>query len=108
MPTEVAVVRRARFEKPLRCGDVGISVGTLKMWAFKVLIGVGDPDPGHRVNDALSPFGPVAGFVGVFDPQHERATKALRQRPVHQGCPRAADMEEAGRRGGESEARTGP
>ena len=64
-----------------------------------------DADPRERVDDPLGPLRPVAGLVGVFDAQHERAAESLREGPVVQRRARPADVEEAGRRWGESESR---
>ncbi len=78
---------------------------TLEVRALEVLVVGGDPDPRQRVDDPLRPLGAVAGLVGVLDPQHEGTAEAASQRPVVQRRARPTDVERAGRRRRETEAR---
>ncbi len=62
----------------------------------------GDAQPFQPIEDGIdrSLRGTLA--VGILDPQQHLAAPAACVEPVEQGCARAADMEESGRRGGEA------
>ena len=103
---QVAVVRLAVGVQALGRGDVGRGVGALEVRALEHRVVGADAQPGQGVDDALGPLGPVAGLVGVLDPQHERAAELAGQRPVVERRARPADVEEPRRRRCDAEAGT--
>ena len=60
-------------------------------------------EPAQRVEDLLDVLGRRALAVGVLDAQDERAAGVARGEPVVERRPRAADVQRAGRRGGEAD-----
>ena len=63
-----------------------------------------EAEPFHAVQDRLDRFGRGALAVGVLDAQDERAAVAARVQPAEKRRAHAADVQEAGRAGGESGA----
>ena len=63
------------------------------------------PEPAQAVEDDVHGFLRVARGVGVLDAQDERAAGVAGVKPVEQGRARAADVQEAGRAGGKTNAR---
>ena len=63
-----------------------------------------DPDPAEAVEDLPDGILDVPLLVGVVDPQDELAAVMAGQQPVEQGRPHPADVQKAGRAGGESRA----
>ena len=96
---QVAVVRGALVEQPVRRRHVGAGVVALEMGALEVLVVGRDADPGERIDDSLRPLRTVPGLVGVLDPQHERAAALTGEGPVVQRRTCPTDMERAGGRG---------
>ena len=64
----------------------------------------GDAHPGQPVQDALRVFGQAAGTVRVLDADQELAAVMAAEQVVEQRGPYAADMQQAGRAGGEAGA----
>ena len=62
------------------------------------------PDPAEAVEDPADGVLDVPLLVGVVDPEDELAAVVAGQQPVEQGRPHPADVQEAGRAGGESGA----
>ena len=62
----------------------------------------GDAEPVEAVEDRLDRLLGGALAVGILDPQQHLAAAAARVEPIEQRRPRAADVEEAGGRGGEA------
>ena len=102
---QVAVVRGALVEQPVRRRHVGSRMVALEVGSLEAIIVGRDADPGERIDDPLRPLGAVPGLVGVLDPEHERAAALAGEGPVVQRRARPADMERAGRRRGETVAR---
>jgi hypothetical protein len=61
-----------------------------------------EAEPAHPVEDRVNRGLGGADAVGVFDPQQEAAAMVAGEEPVEQGRARAAQMQEAGRRGREA------
>ena len=61
-----------------------------------------EPEPVEAVEDRVDRGLGRALAVGVLDAQQERAAEALGVEPVEQRRARAADVQEAGRGGGEA------
>ena len=61
-----------------------------------------EPEPAHAVEDRVDRRLGRAGAIGILDAQQELAAVMAREQPVEQRGARAADMEEAGRRGREA------
>ncbi len=93
---QVAVVRVPVGEQTPSRGEMRFGVVALEVRAFEVGIVGRHTDPGECVDDALRPLGPVPRFVGVLDPEYERATESTDERPVLQRGPSATDVERTG------------
>src|SRR5439155_7275839 len=65
------------------------------------------PEPPQAVENAFDHLGRRAFDVGVFDTEDERAAMPAREEPVEERGARAADVQIAGWRGGESYADQG-
>ena len=50
-------------------------------------------EPAEPVVDCLHGFGCVAGLIGILNPQDERATDVVREKPVEERGPRTADVQ---------------
>src|ERR1041385_8407544 len=66
-----------------------------------------EPKPAQPVVDRLRSFGCVARLIGILDSQDERTAGMTREEPVEERGARAADVEETGRRRGETNANGG-
>ena len=60
------------------------------------------PQPRHALQDRIRRLRGRARAVRVLNPQQELAATPARIKPVKQRSARAADMQKAGRRGGEA------
>ncbi len=95
--------RVALIGEPLReelLGDLSVSFGSREL--IDHLAVVLEAEPVHALKDRVDGLGRRTGPVGVLDAQPEDAAVATGEEPVEQGGARAADMEIAGRRGGEA------
>ena len=90
---------------PIAIGPLRLVIRSERPADFRPLVPV-DPDPAKTVEDALDGIIDVAFLIGIVDPQDELAAMMPRQQPVEQSCPNPADVQEAGRTGGESGAYT--
>src|ERR1017187_9581225 len=99
VPGATTGVQRAAAPESLDGRLVGWALGRLEV---RALIG-GHAQPLQGGDDAIGPFGAVALFVGVLDPQDERAAALAREQPVEQGGAGTSDVEEAGGRGREAQ-----
>ena len=61
-----------------------------------------EAEPAHPVEDRVDRLRRRARLVGIFDAQQELAAVVAGEEPVEQRRARAADVQEAGRRGGEA------
>ncbi len=61
-------------------------------------------EPAQRADDGGGVLGSRTLWVGVVDPQHERATRAAGERPVVDGRPRSSDVQVARRARREADA----
>ena len=66
-----------------------------------------EPEPFQTVVDGLGRLGGIAGFVGVFDAQDERAAGVPGVEPVEKRGAGATDVKIAGGRGGEADTDVG-
>jgi hypothetical protein len=82
--------------------DLRVPVGALRL-EDRLAVPV-ELEPAQRVEDLLDVLRRRALAVGVLDPQHHLAVAAAREQPVVERGPGAADVEGAGRRGGEADA----
>ncbi|CAB4893550.1 unannotated protein [freshwater metagenome] len=73
---QIAVVRHTSVVEALCCSDMGIGERTLEVRALEMLVVGVNADPRQRIDDALRPLRLIACFVGVLDPQDERAALA--------------------------------
>jgi len=94
----VAAIGVARGEHLL--DDLAVALGAREL-ADRLAVPF-EPEPGEPVEDRLDRRFCGAFAVGVLDPEQEFAAQALGVEPVEQRRARAADMEEAGRGGGEA------
>ena len=90
----VAAVGAAGSEQLI--GDLAMALGALKL-ADRLAVPV-EPEPFEPVENRVDRRLRRAFAVGVLDAQQERAAEMLGVEPVEQRRPRAADMQEAGRR----------
>src|SRR3982750_4494240 len=77
--------------RPVRAADLGPLVPV-------------EAEPAEAVEDGLQRLGDVALLVGVVDAQDELAAVLAGEQPVEKGRADAADVQVAGRAGGESRA----
>ena len=99
----VAAIGAASGEQTLR--DLGVMRGAGEL-VDDVAVPL-DTEPGEAVDDGLGCLRGRALAVGILDAQAERAAVPLkpmvaREQPVEEGCARAADVQEPGRRGGKT------
>ena len=95
---QIAAIGRAALDEVVR--DFGMARLELRL-----VIGLAvalDAEPAQAVEDRLDRRLGRAGAVGILDPQQIFAAVMAREQPVEQGRARAADVQEAGRRGGEA------
>ena len=91
--------RRAIAIEPLR-----LEIRRVRAADLRALVPI-DPQPAQAIEDAGDHLGLRALDVGVFDAQDERAAVTAGIQPVEESGARAADMQVAGGRRGEPEAR---
>ena len=63
-----------------------------------------DPNPAKTIENAADGIVDVPLLIGIVDSQDELAAVVSRQQPVEQSGPNPADVQKAGRAGGESSA----
>ena len=94
----VAAIGGAALEQPV--GDLGVARPELRLVIF-VPVPI-EAEPAHPVEDRVDRLLGRARLVGVLDPQQELAAVVAGEQPVEQRRARAADVQEAGRRGREA------
>ena len=94
----VAAIGVAALEQLVR--DLGVARPELRLVIF-VPVPI-EAEPAHPVEDRVDRLLGRARLVGVLDPQQELAAVVAGEQPVEQGGARAADVQEAGRRGREA------
>ena len=94
----VAVVGVARVQQRLERLLVAAAALALK---DRPLVPV-ELQPAQGIDDLGDVLGARAVAIGVLDAQHELSSLVAREQPVEQCRPRPADVQRAGRRGGEA------
>jgi hypothetical protein len=82
--------------------DLAVAVGALGLEDRPLV--VVELQPAQGIEDLLDVLGCRALAIGVLDAQDERPARVARGQPVVEGRARAADVQRAGRRGGEADA----
>ena len=94
----VAAERRAARDH--RLGGFAVPRGAFELVGDLAV--VLEIEPGEAIEDGVDRFRRGTGAVGVFDTQQIFAAHSLGEQPVKQRSSRAANMEVACRRGGET------
>src|SRR5207249_3411111 len=106
----VAVVRAALSDEHIRRGAMPVVALRLRVRRVRSAdpgpFVPRQPEPSHPVEDAVHHFGGRALCIRIFDAENKGASVAPREEPVEERGARAADVQIAGGRGSEADARS--